>query len=259
MGGLLLGQSLQAQEEPETKERVDLRFLEWFVRVDGRIRDKGHGGMGSWVDTGDLGIGKTTASPTLGIDIDIPSVGRFGLGYSDIHTKGNGDLPEDTLYNDQVVLAGTAVQTEFRLKTYRFDYEYPLIRTSWGSSNIEVSPVLGIRLFSGHIDFRTASGESSSELHRPSILPGIHGSAELNSWLRGSAKVLGMAYSTTKASASYLETSVELTVWPWRGLYAGMGYQFIMNAIDSKQGSSNHNFDLDADFSGIYLVLGYHF
>ncbi len=260
LGHVILGTSLYAQDNPPDKERVELRFREWFVSMDGTVRDKGHQGSGTRLDVDrDLGIDEMRPSPIVEIGIEVPSVGTFLLGYSGLHFRGEEVLPVDVLYDDQAFAAGTATETEFWLSTYALSYEYPLLRSSPGSTRVELGVGLGARLFSGQVDFRTASTDTHSALHRPLLLPLLHGGIDVTPWLRADARLGGMAYSTTKSAATYFEISAEATAHFWRGLYAGLGYQFVANEIEAKKGSANHNFDLDADFSGLYLVVGYNF
>ncbi len=103
LGHILFAASLYAQDNPPEKERVELRFREWFVNMEGTIRDKGHQGAGTRLDVeSDLGIDGIRPSPIVEIGIEVPSVGRFTLGYSALHFRGDEVLDRDILYDDQV-------------------------------------------------------------------------------------------------------------------------------------------------------------
>jgi hypothetical protein len=254
----LAGGTLLAQEP--SKERVDLSLREWFVQMDGKIRDKGHQGSGTWADVdSDLGIDGISPSAVIEIAVEVPSVGTFTLGYNELHFKGSETLPRDILYDDQGFAAGTASETELWLRIYALDYRYPLVRAACDPGTFELSPFVGARLFSGHVEFRTSAGDTDSQLHRPLLMPGLEAAYDLAPWGRVELTLGGLAYSTSKAAAAYFDTSLEVVARPWRGLYAGFGYRFVKNEIEAKSGSSNHNVDIDLRYSGFYLAVGYSF
>ena len=232
---------------------VGVRLREWAARYDGSITAEGRSDNGTRLDaSSDLGMDRYALTHDLQVSVEVPDIGRFSVGYWRLRLQGDDTLAADATFDGTTFPAGTAVDSRLAFDVFTLDYELPLIRKP-----LQVGFMAGIRYLSGEADLRGGGLDEHANLNRPLLLPGVHLGAPFTPWLRGDAKVEGVALSAHNVKLRYAEMEAEVSVMPVERLSLSLGYRHVFTYFKARKESLN--FDLDGSLGGLYLSVGYVF
>jgi hypothetical protein len=232
---------------------VGARVREWFARYDGAVTADGRPNNGTRFDAAsDLGLDDYELAHEIQVSLDTPTIGRFTVGYWRLRLEGDAALAAGANFDGSTFPAGTTVESRLAFDVLYLDYELPLVRDP-----LRLDFVAGVRYLSGEADLEGGGVDEHANLNRPLLLPGVHVGSQFNPWLRGDAKVEGLAFSAHNVKARYVETEAELSIMPTEGLSLSLGYRQVFTYFKARKDSLN--FDLDGSIGGFYLAVGYRF
>ena len=238
---------------PLGAQDVGVRLREWYARYDGAVTADGRTGGGTRLDAAsEMGLDESAFAHEIEVSVDVGKVGRFSAGYWRLRLEGDDVLAGDALFDDHLFPAGTAVESALGFDVVFLDYEYALVREP-----LDVGLIGGLRYVSAETDLEGGGAHEHANLNRPLLLPGVHVGGSFAAWLRGDAKVEGLAFSAHNVRALYVESQAELAAEVAPGFSLSLGYRQIWTQFKAREESLN--FDLDGALGGLYLAAGYRF
>jgi hypothetical protein len=234
---------------------VDVRLRAARAAYDGRIAARGTSGSGTILDAAELGLDDAELVPGLEASVTVPSMGRFRAEYMRFATEGDGVLAAGAVFDDVPYPPGTAVESALEFWIFSLDYEYPLLPATGRPWFLSLEA--DFRYIAGHASLDDGSGDVDARLNRPVLMPGLRSGVGLAPGLDAELSLAGVAFSAQSVVLRWLEIDVELTVRPWSGLVAALGWRFERLDLEARKDSTNA--DLDGVLSGPFVALGWRF
>jgi hypothetical protein len=240
-------------------ERVGVRLREWFAGLDGEVEADGDVLQGSQIDLDStLGLDDTELTHEIQLYVNVPVLGRFYGGYWWIDFKEDETLEQTVTFDDRVYAASTTVESELQLDVLYASYEFILASPALEElAKAEIGILAGARLIMADASIESLSASASEEGTAPLPVVGAHAAIQATPWLRGDLEVMGMTFSVSDVSVTYIEAYVEVVAQPWMGFFVGPGYKFVSARIEDESGSTD--FEIEFDIDGLYLTAGYRF
>jgi len=241
-------------------EHVGFRVREWFARMSGTIESDDGSGTSDRVDlAGDLGLGDRNLTHELQAYVRLPVFGRIYAGWWRAHDTGSETLTRTFDFEGVQFQASTQIDSEVTLDVFYLNYEFAFPTIPIGDMvKLELGAELGVRGLRGFGSIHdTSSGDTESRsgtVGLPTL--GSHVTAQLFTYVRVEAEVLGLTFSYNDWAAHYLEASAEVVAQPLPWLFAGVGYKYV--SLDVRHNSSQ-KFAVDVGVAGLYLTVGVRF
>ncbi len=242
-----------APDEP----RFNFKIGVFRDRVDSEVRrDAANGLPGFEFDLEDA-IGVTDDKSVLQVDANI----RFGnyhqleFGYFELGRDSMATTTRDISFGNLFVPAGTELDTNVDVSTFRAGYSYSLIR----DSQKELSVMAGVHLADFEVRLTTSGGLETDRSDGDTPLPvvGLNASVFLGEKTTVSAKaqIFRTDFDQFEGSLNYLTVDVRYRFA--KSISIGAGYNYYGMELSSSQSSVNGYFKIKHHGPTAFFTVGY--
>lgn len=258
MGPLAAALVLASAGSPQ-EEIVGGRFRHWRAEIQGTVKGQGDTFTATDIDLkSHLGMDDADAAGEVQAFLRFPVVGRFTGGYWRAAFKGEATLEETIVFDDNIFLSGSRVESELRLDVYSLSYEFILpLPLDSGPVGVELGFLGGLRVITadGSVESTLGSAQDTGSGGLPVL--GGHLTLRVMSWLRAEGEFVGLKFASDDRKVRYSEAYAEVVVQPWIGVFAGAGYKHV--SLDLLDRTGRTEFEADVTLDGFYLTAGVRF
>lgn len=242
-----------APDEP----RFNLKIGVFRDRVDTKVRrDASNGLPGFEFDLEDA-IGVTDDKTVLQVDANLRlgNYHQLEFGYFELGRNSSAVTTRDITFGDLFVPAGTQLDTDVEVKTFRAGYSYSLIR----DAQKELSIMAGFHLADFDIRLTSSGGFDTERSDGKTPLPvvGLNASVFLGEKTTVSAKaqIFRTDFDQYEGSMNYLALDVR---YRWaKSISVGAGYNYYGMELTSAESSVNGYFRIRHHGPTAFVAVGY--